>query len=112
VPTEPLLLIKPSSVLVACGQPIVLPGGYDRIDMEAELVAVIGRAGRHPGSRGDDPLALVAGYALGNDVSCRDLQQRDKQWTRAKGFDTFAPLGPFVRIVEGAAGHPPGPARI
>ena len=112
VPAEPLLFFKPSSSLLASGQPIVLPSGFERIDMEAELVAVIGRVGRHPGTRGDDPLALVAGYTLGNDVSNRDLQQRDKQWTRAKGFDGFAPCGPFIRMVQGSTGHPPGHARI
>jgi 2-keto-4-pentenoate hydratase/2-oxohepta-3-ene-1,7-dioic acid hydratase in catechol pathway len=109
VPSEPLLFFKPSSALQASGQPIVLPPGYERIDMEAELVAVIGCEARHVTQ--DDALSIVAGYALGNDVSCRDLQQRDKQWTRAKGFDTFAPLGPFVRIVEPAE-HPPSDARI
>jgi 2-keto-4-pentenoate hydratase/2-oxohepta-3-ene-1,7-dioic acid hydratase in catechol pathway len=108
-PSEPLLFFKPSSALVASGQPIVLPHGYERIDMEAELVAVVGRTFRHPTR--EDVLSSIAGYALGNDVSCRDLQKRDKQWTRAKGFDTFAPLGPFVRMVDRGE-HPPGDARI
>jgi 2-keto-4-pentenoate hydratase/2-oxohepta-3-ene-1,7-dioic acid hydratase in catechol pathway len=110
VPAEPLLFFKPGSALQASEQPIVLPRGYERIDMEAELVAVIGRGGRY--TTRDDARALVAGYTLGNDVSCRDLQKRDKQWTRAKGFDTFAPLGPFVRMVGEAADHPPDDARI
>lgn len=95
---EPLLFFKPSSCLVASGAPVPLPGGYERIDMEGELVVVIGRRGR----RIEPSAALrhVAGYTLGNDVSCRDLQRRDKQWTRAKGFDGFGPIGPFVRMVE------------
>src|SRR5690606_19980192 len=109
VPTEPLLFFKPASALVASGRPIVLPPGYERIDMEAELVAVIGRVGRPTVG---DALSIVAGYTLGNDVSCRDLQRRDKQWTRAKGFDTFAPLGPFVRVALHATEHPPSDARI
>jgi 2-keto-4-pentenoate hydratase/2-oxohepta-3-ene-1,7-dioic acid hydratase in catechol pathway len=98
VPADPLLFLKPSSCLVASGAPVPLPTGYDRIDMEGELVVVIGRRGR----RVEPSVALghVAGYTLGNDVSCRDLQRRDKQWTRAKGFDGFGPVGPFIRMVS------------
>jgi 2-keto-4-pentenoate hydratase/2-oxohepta-3-ene-1,7-dioic acid hydratase in catechol pathway len=102
VPDEPLLFTKPASALLAAGAELELPRGFDRIDMEAELVVVIGRAGR--GFAREQALDHVAGYTLGNDVSCRDLQKRDKQWTRAKGFDGFAPLGPLVRL------HPPGRA--
>lgn len=109
VPAEPLLFFKPPSALVASGQAIVRPAGYERVDMEAELVVVIGRRGRNIPV--DRALQHVAGYTLGNDVSNRDLQRRDGQWTRAKGFDTFAPLGPFVRLV--APGEvPPGSARV
>ncbi len=96
VPEEPLLFTKPATALLAAGQALELPRGYERIDMEAELVVVIGRAGRNfPRERA---LEHVAGYTLGNDVSNRDLQKKDKQWTRAKGFDGFAPLGPLVRL--------------
>ncbi|MBC8068284.1 MAG: fumarylacetoacetate hydrolase family protein [Deltaproteobacteria bacterium] len=102
VPEEPLLFSKPASALLAAGTALELPRGYERIDMEAELVVVIGRAGR--GFARERALDHVAGYVLGNDVSCRDLQKRDKQWTRAKGFDGFAPIGPLVRM------HPPGVA--
>lgn len=102
VPTEPLLFTKPASALLVGGDALQLPRGFERIDMEAELVVVIGRAAR--GLDRGDALRHVAGYALGNDVSCRDLQKLDKQWTRAKGFDGFAPIGPFVRM------HPPGEA--
>lgn len=98
VPTEPLLFFKPPSALTLAGQPIVLPRGYQRIDLEAELVVVIGRSAR--GVAEADALQHVAGYMLGNDVSCRDLQRSDKQWTRAKGFDTFAPISAFVRLTE------------
>jgi 2-keto-4-pentenoate hydratase/2-oxohepta-3-ene-1,7-dioic acid hydratase in catechol pathway len=109
VPTEPLLFFKPPSALVASGQKVVRPAGYERVDMEAELVAVIGRRGRDIPV--DRALEHVAGYTLGNDVSNRDLQRRDGQWTRAKGFDTFAPLGPFVRLTA-PDDAPPGTARV
>jgi 2-keto-4-pentenoate hydratase/2-oxohepta-3-ene-1,7-dioic acid hydratase in catechol pathway len=94
VPTEPLLFFKPPSALVASGQPIIRPAGYERVDMEAELVAVIGRRGRNIPI--DRALQYVAGYTLGNDVSNRDLQRRDGQWARAKGFDGACPLGPWI----------------
>lgn len=100
VPPEPILFFKPSSALVAADAGIVRPEGYERVDMEAELVAVVGRSARNlPAAQA---WSVVAGYTLGNDVSNRDLQRADKQWTRAKGFDTFAPCGPFVRLHEGA----------
>jgi 2-keto-4-pentenoate hydratase/2-oxohepta-3-ene-1,7-dioic acid hydratase in catechol pathway len=91
------LFTKPASALLASGAPLDLPRGFERIDMEAELVVVIGREGRNFAAQ--HALDHVAGYTLGNDVSCRDYQKKDKQWTRAKGFDGFAPLGPFVRLV-------------
>ncbi len=100
VPSSPMSFFKAPTCLLASGDPIEIPPGYDRIDMEAELVVVIGRRAR--GLRREDAWDHIAGYSLGNDVSCRDLQKLDKQWTRAKGFDTFGPLGPFVRMT------PPG----
>lgn len=100
VPQEPLLFFKPPSCILPSGQPIVLPRGFERIDLEGELVVVIGRRARHVAAA--RALDHVAGYLLGNDVSCRDLQKRDKQWTRAKGFDTFGPLGAFTHLT------PPG----
>jgi 2-keto-4-pentenoate hydratase/2-oxohepta-3-ene-1,7-dioic acid hydratase in catechol pathway len=96
VPSEPLLFFKPSSCLAVHGAALALPRGYERIDMEAELVVVVGRRGKSI-----DPAAAwqhIAGYALGNDISNRDLQKRDKQWTRAKGFDGFGPVGPWLRL--------------
>lgn len=109
VPEEPLLFFKPSSALLASGQPLPLPRGYERIDMESELVAVIGRVTKDVAR--DRALDHVAGYTLGNDVSNRDLQRGDKQWTRGKGFDGFAPCGPLVRLWP--PGTPlPGSARI
>jgi len=97
LPEEPLLFTKPASALLAAGAPLDLPRGWERIDMEAEIVVVVGRRGR--GIAPADALGHVAGYTLGNDISNRDLQKKDKQWTRAKGFDGFAPLGPFIRMV-------------
>lgn len=109
VPTEPLLFFKPTSALLASGQALPLPRGFNRIDMESELVAVIGQEAKD--LTVEDSLRCVAGYTLGNDVSNRDLQRGDKQWTRGKGFDGFAPCGPFIRLVE--PGTPlPGSARI
>lgn len=109
VPEEPILFFKPPSSLLAAAQPLDLPRGFERIDLESELVAVIGKVA----SSVDREHALdhVAGYTLGNDVSNRDLQKSDKQWTRAKGFDGFAPCGPLVRIAPGTSG-PPSEARI
>ncbi|MBV1860759.1 MAG: fumarylacetoacetate hydrolase family protein [Nannocystaceae bacterium] len=98
VPTEPLMFHKPASAVIGSEQDVVIPPGFDRVDMESELVAVIGRRGRNITAQ--DGLAHIAGYTLGNDVSNRDLQRGDKLWTRGKGFDTFAPLGPWVRVTE------------
>jgi 2-keto-4-pentenoate hydratase/2-oxohepta-3-ene-1,7-dioic acid hydratase in catechol pathway len=98
VPTTPLTFFKPPSCLLTSGDALELPRGFQRIDMEAELVVVIGRQARKVAAA--QAWDHVAGYLLGNDVSCRDLQQSDKQWTRAKGFDGFGPVSPFVRLVE------------
>jgi len=108
-PPEPLLFYKPSSALVASGDPVRLPAGYERIDMEAELVLAIGAVGSAVAKQ--DAANLVAGYTLGNDISNRDLQRADKTWLRGKGFDTFAPCGPFLRLVEPGV-LPPSQARI
>lgn len=102
VPSEPLLFFKPPSSVVASGEPVTLPRGYDRIDMESELVVVVGRRATRISTA--DAWQHVAGYTLGNDISNRDLQKRDKQWTRAKGFDGFAPVGPWLRMA--APGEP------
>lgn len=104
-PPEPLLFFKPTSALVASGDPVLLPGGYERIDMEAELVLAIGAVGCDVPK--EDAANLVAGYTLGNDVSNRDLQRGDKTWLRGKGFDTFAPCGPLLRMVQPGTLPPP-----
>lgn len=93
-PKAPEFFLKPPSAVIGPGETIRLPAGSTRVDYEGELVAVIGRRAR------DVPLekALdhVLGYTCGNDVSARDWQQGDLQWWRAKGADTFAPLGPWL----------------
>jgi 2-keto-4-pentenoate hydratase/2-oxohepta-3-ene-1,7-dioic acid hydratase in catechol pathway len=94
VPEEPLLFLKAPSALIADGEPIPRPRGYDRVDYEGELAVVIGqRARRIPAARALD---VVLGFTILNDVTVRDLQKRDGQWTRAKGFDGFCPLGPRI----------------
>jgi len=97
LPEEPLLFLKPPSAMIAGGEPIERPAGYERVDYEGELGVVIGqRARRVPRDRALD---FVLGYCICNDVSVRDLQKKDVQYTRAKGFDSFCPIGP--RIVAG-----------
>jgi 2-keto-4-pentenoate hydratase/2-oxohepta-3-ene-1,7-dioic acid hydratase in catechol pathway len=94
LPTEPLLFFKPPTAILASGQPIVRPRGDWRVDFEGELGVVIGKSCRRVARK--DALAYVAGYTIVNDVTVRDLQKRDGQFTRAKGFDSFCPCGPFM----------------
>jgi len=95
MPAEPLLFFKPPSSLLAPGGAVVLPAVSQRVDFEGELALVIGRRVRHlePGAPWRD---AVRGFTLANDISARDLQKKDAQWTRAKGFDTFCPVGPVI----------------
>ncbi len=95
MPTEPLLFFKPPSSLLPPGGAIQLPAVSERVDFEGELALVIGRRARNlkPDAGWRD---AVRGFTLANDVTARDLQNKDDQWTRAKGFDTFCPLGPIV----------------
>jgi 2-keto-4-pentenoate hydratase/2-oxohepta-3-ene-1,7-dioic acid hydratase in catechol pathway len=94
-PKEPLIFLKPPSSLLAPGDPIVLLPGVQRIDFEGELAVIISRECRQLRD-GADLRSYIAGYTLLNDVSARDYQALDKQWTRAKSFDTFCPLGPVL----------------
>jgi 2-keto-4-pentenoate hydratase/2-oxohepta-3-ene-1,7-dioic acid hydratase in catechol pathway len=94
LPAEPLLFAKFPSALSGPGDAIVLPPESSHVDAEAELAVVIGKEGRRA-SEGD-ALELVAGYTVANDVTARDLQQKDGQWLRAKGFDTFCPVLPAI----------------
>lgn len=95
VPAEPLIFLKPPSALIGPEEAIRLPSMSARVDYEGELVVVIGARARRI-SEDENPLAYVLGYTCGNDVTARDLQRRDGQFTRAKGFDTFAPVGPVI----------------
>jgi len=93
-PESPVVFLKPSTSVVGPGDPIQYPGDSDRVDYEGELAVVIGRLCRDvPRERAAD---VVLGYTVGNDVTARDQQRADGQWTRAKGHDTFCPLGPWV----------------
>jgi 2-keto-4-pentenoate hydratase/2-oxohepta-3-ene-1,7-dioic acid hydratase in catechol pathway len=93
-PAEPVVFLKPSTAVIGHRETIVYPSLSERVDFEGELAVVIGRLCRDvPASRVAD---VVLGYTCANDVTARDLQQRDGQWTRAKGFDTFCPLGPWI----------------
>lgn len=93
-PEEPVIFIKPSTSVIAPGDAIVHPPITERMDYEGELAVVIGATARNvPESEAE---RYIFGYTCANDVTARDLQSRDGQWTRAKGFDTFLPLGPWI----------------
>jgi 2-keto-4-pentenoate hydratase/2-oxohepta-3-ene-1,7-dioic acid hydratase in catechol pathway len=95
MPDEPLLFLKAPSAIIYSGDEIVLPGASQQVEHEGELGVVIGRAARNIAS-GEDPLSYVLGYTCVNDVTARDLQRRDVQFTRGKSFDTFCPVGPWI----------------
>lgn len=97
-PTQPLLFAMYANAIIGPEQPIILPAMSRQVDYEAELGVVIGRRARHvPAERATE---FVGGYTIINDVSARDLQFSDGQWLRAKSFDTFAPLGPYLVTPE------------
>lgn len=103
VPPEPLIFSKPATAVIGPGDDIRLPELSERVDHEAELAVVIGRLTRKVAVA--NALDAVLGYTCANDVTARDLQLRDGQWTRAKGFDTFCPLGPWIETeLDVAAG--------
>ena len=95
VPKEPLLFLKPPSAVIGPGQAIRIPEQSQRVDFEGELAVVIGKAASRIGAD-EDVRAYIRGYTIVNDVTARDLQKSDGQWSRAKGFDTFCPMGPLV----------------
>lgn len=94
VPAEPVCFLKPSTSLVGSGDAIKLPWQSEHVEHEVELAVVMGRVAKDVAL--EDALDYVFGYTVANDVSARDLQKRDGQWTRAKGFDTFLPMGPWI----------------
>jgi len=93
-PAEPLLFLKPNTSVIGPGDAIVRPVQSSRTDFEGELAVVIGRVAKNVAA--ESALDYVFGYTIGNDVTARDLQRADGQWARAKGFDTFCPLGPAI----------------
>jgi 2-keto-4-pentenoate hydratase/2-oxohepta-3-ene-1,7-dioic acid hydratase in catechol pathway len=94
VPKVPLIFMKPPSSIIWNGGTILLPPQSTQVEHEAELVVVIGRRARNVTA--EDAKQYIFGYTIGNDVTARDLQQTDGQWTRAKGFDTFCSFGPWI----------------
>lgn len=93
-PEEPLLFLKPNTSVIGPGETIVRPAISERVEYEGELAVVIGAVAKEVPV--DRALEVVYGFTCGNDVTARDLQYRDGQWARAKGFDTFCPLGPVI----------------
>jgi 2-keto-4-pentenoate hydratase/2-oxohepta-3-ene-1,7-dioic acid hydratase in catechol pathway len=94
VPAEPLVFLKPNTAVIGPRDPIVYPRQTEDLHFEGELAVVIGRICRDIDA--DDVAKVIYGYTVANDVTARDLQARDGQWARAKGFDTFCPLGPWI----------------
>ena len=94
VPKVPLIFMKPPSSIIGPGDAILLPPQSQQVEHEAELVVVMGKRGKNILS--EEAQNYIYGYTVGNDVTARDLQRSDGQWTRAKGFDTFCPFGPWI----------------
>jgi 2-keto-4-pentenoate hydratase/2-oxohepta-3-ene-1,7-dioic acid hydratase in catechol pathway len=94
VPKMPLIFFKPPSSILPDGGTVILPPQSAQVEHEAELVVVIGRQGRYITS--EQARRYIFGYTIGNDITARDLQKTDDQWTRAKGFDTFCSFGPWI----------------
>lgn len=94
VPKEPLLFLKPSTAILAPCREILYPPQSQRVDYEGELALVIGK--RCFNCLAEEAQDQIWGYTIANDITARDLQRQDQQWTRAKGFDTFCPLGPWI----------------
>lgn len=93
-PTTPVMFLKPSTAVIGPGESVVLPPQSQQVEFEGEIAVVIGRLARDvPPERVAE---VILGYTCANDVTARDLQRGDGQWTRAKGFDTFCPLGPWI----------------
>lgn len=104
VPEEPLLFLKPNTSVIGPGDAIVRPPQSRRVDFEGELAIIIGSIAKNV--RPEDAADVIFGYTVANDVTARDLQKKDGQWARAKGFDTFCPLGPVIETeFEVAAGR-------
>ena len=94
LPTEPLIFLKPSTSLIADKETIVLPSISEHVDHEGELAIVIGSIAKNVKEK--DVYDVIMGFTIANDVTARDLQEKDGQWTRSKSFDTFCPVGPCI----------------
>lgn len=94
IPVEPILFIKPSTSVIGLNDDIIYPPQTENLHYEAELVIVIGKKAKNV--KKEDAYDYVLGYTAGNDITARDLQSKDGQWSRSKGFDTFCPLGPWI----------------
>ncbi len=94
IPEKPVVFIKPSTCVIAPLEPILRPAVSKRVDFEAELVVVIGKKAKNVKAR--DAAGYILGYTCGNDVTARDLQPKDGQWTISKSFDSFLPFGPWI----------------
>lgn len=94
VPDEPMIFLKPSTSVIGPGAPILLPKSSGRVEFEGELAVVIGRPCRDVSA--ENAKSVILGYTVANDVTARDLQRADVQFTRGKGFDSFCPLGPWI----------------
>jgi 2-keto-4-pentenoate hydratase/2-oxohepta-3-ene-1,7-dioic acid hydratase in catechol pathway len=110
-PKEPLLFLKPSTSVIGPGDAIRIPPGSTNVHHEAELGVVIGaRGARHVSP--EQAAASIFGYTIGNDVTERDMQRSDGQWTRAKGFDSFCPLGPWIETDLPGLGKDPADVEV
>jgi 2-keto-4-pentenoate hydratase/2-oxohepta-3-ene-1,7-dioic acid hydratase in catechol pathway len=94
VPESPIIFMKPATAVIGPGAPVVYPPDSENVHHEAELAVIIGAVAHNV--KAEDVQSVILGYSAANDVTARDLQRRDGQWTRGKGFDTFCPLGPAI----------------
>lgn len=94
IPDEPIIFMKPRTTIIDPYKPIIKPNFVDKLDYEAELTIVIGKRGKNISA--EEAKQYIFGYTILNDVSARDIQFKDRQWTRGKSFDTFAPIGPYI----------------
>jgi len=94
IPTEPIIFLKPAEAIIGPDDAIIYPETSQQVDFEAEIGVVIKKRASHVAE--EDAAGFILGYTCANDVTARDLQRKDGQWTRAKGFDTFAPIGPWI----------------
>ena len=94
IPKEPIIFLKPPSAVIGPGEPILLPAQSNRVDYEAELAVVIKKPAKN--IKPEQAKEYILGYTCFNDITARDLQAKDGQWSRAKSFDTFAPIGPWI----------------